>query len=177
MSNRPRRDPFQRRDRRSPDPMNGLFNFGYYLLFTRLNTLVRAAGLNPYLGFLHDGDDDYESLVCDIEELFRAPVDRLLLSLVNLRVIRAEDFRKTASGPRLRPDAVSRFLLHFEDMLHAVVGGVTLLGAMEAQVEAFRRYVTGEQPLWFYRYRSAPEPLSPGNDPRDDTATAAPEPS
>lgn len=33
---------------------------GYCLLFSRLNTMVRAAGLNPYLGFLHDGADDYE---------------------------------------------------------------------------------------------------------------------
>jgi CRISPR-associated protein Cas1 len=145
---------FRRRRRDEPDRMNGLFNFGYYLLFTRLNTLVRGAGLNPYLGFLHDGDDDYESLVCDIEELFRAPVDRMLVSLVNLRIIRPADFRETPRGPRLQPAAAKRFLLRFEEMLHADAGGLSLLRAMEAQVEAFRRYVAEDRPLWFFRYRT-----------------------
>jgi CRISPR-associated endonuclease Cas1 len=145
---------FRRRGRDEPDRMNGLFNFGYYLLFTRLNTLVRGAGLNPYLGFLHDGDDDYESLVCDIEELFRAPVDRMLLSLVNLRVIQAGDFRETPKGVRLQPAAARRFLLRFEEMLHADVGGLSLLRAMEAQVDAFRRYVAEGRPLWFFRYQT-----------------------
>ena len=145
---------FQRRQREKPDRMNCLFNFGYYLLFSRLNTLVRGAGLNPYLGFLHDGDDDYESLVCDIEELFRAPVDRLLLSVVNLRIIRPADFRETPKGLRLQPAAIKRFLLRFEEMLHTDAGGITLIRAMEAQVEAFRHFVAEDRPLWFFRYQA-----------------------
>ena len=51
-----------------PDRYNSLLNFGYYLLFSRINAALRALGLNPYLGFLHDGRDDHESLVCDIQE-------------------------------------------------------------------------------------------------------------
>lgn len=153
---------FRRRRREEPDRMNSLFNFGYYLLFTRLNTLVRGAGLNPYLGFLHDGDDDYESLVCDIEELFRAPVDRLLLSLVNLKIIRPGDFRESSRGLRLQPEAARRFLLRFEEMLHSDVGGLSLLRAMEAQVEAFRRYVAEDRPLWFFQYRTQGQAASEG---------------
>jgi CRISPR-associated protein Cas1 len=145
---------FQRRGRDEPDRMNGLFNFGYHLLFCRLNALARGAGLNPYLGFLHDGDNDYESLVCDLEELFRAPVDRLLLSVVNLRTIQADDFRETPKGLRLQPAAVRRFLARFEEMLHSDAGGITLLRAMEAQVEAFQRYVLAGQPLWLFQYKA-----------------------
>lgn len=145
---------FERRGRDEPDRMNGLFNFGYHLLFRRLNALVRGAGLNPYLGFLHDGDNDYESLVCDIEELFRAPVDRLLVSLVNLKIVQADDFHETPKGLRLQPMAVRRFLVRFEEMLHGDAGGLSVLQAMEAQVEAFRRYAVSDQPLWFFRYKA-----------------------
>jgi CRISPR-associated protein Cas1 len=152
---------FSRRDRHEPDRMNGLFNFGYHLLFCRLNALVRGAGLNPYLGFLHDGDDDYESLVCDIEELFRAPVDRLLLSVVNLRIIQADDFHDTPKGLRLHTPAVKRFLQHFEQMLHSDAGGINLRQAMEAQVEAFKRYVTADQPLWFFQYKAPHDGAGP----------------
>jgi CRISPR-associated endonuclease Cas1 len=161
-----------RRDREHPDPMNGVLNFGYHLLFLRLNVLVRGAGLNPYLGLLHDGDDDYESLVCDFEELFRAPVDGFLVKLVNLKIIAAADFHATPKGPRLNQDAVRRFLLRFEALLREDAGGVSLLRAMELQVDAFRRYVTEGRPLWLFRYK-APKPERAATGPgagRADTA-------
>jgi CRISPR-associated protein Cas1 len=148
---------FPRRDRDHPDLMNSLLNFGYHLLFMRLNILVRAAGLNPYLGYLHDGDDDYESLVCDIEELFRAPVDRHLVALVNLKIIEAGDFRAAEKGPRLQAEAARRFILRFEELMQSDAGGVSLARAMELQVEALRRYVAENRPLWLFRYK-APRP-------------------
>jgi CRISPR-associated endonuclease Cas1 len=141
---------FKKRLRDKPDRMNVLFNFGYYLLFSRLNTMVRAAGLNPYLGFLHDGEDDYETLVCDIEELFRAVLDRHLIALVNLRVIKPDDFAQKDKGLRLAPLAIKRFLEHFERLLHSDVGGVSLLDAMHLQVRAFARYVTEDKALWYF---------------------------
>lgn len=146
---------FKKRLREKPDRMNVLFNFGYYLLFSRLNTMVRAAGLNPYLGFLHDGEDDYETLVCDIEELFRAAIDRHLIALVNLRVIKADDFSQKEKGLRLAPLAIKRFLEHFERLLHSDAGGITLLEAMQAQVQAFARHVTQDKPLWYFNYQRA----------------------
>ncbi len=141
---------FKKRLRDKPDRMNVLFNFGYYLLFSRLNTMVRAAGLNPYLGFLHDGEDDYETLVCDIEELFRAVLDRHLIALVNLRIIKPDDFAQKDKGLRLAPLAIKRFLEHFERLLHSDVGGVSLLDAMHLQVRAFARYVTEDKALWYF---------------------------
>lgn len=149
---------FNKRRRENPDRMNVLLNFGYYLLFSRLNTMVRAAGLNPYLGFLHDGEDDYETLVCDIEELFRAAIDRHLIALVNLRIIKPDDFSPKDNGLRLAPLAIKRFLEHFEQLLHSDAGGITLLEAMQAQVRAFMRHVTEDQPLWYFNYQHAINP-------------------
>lgn len=143
---------FSKRLRDKPDRMNSLFNFGYYLLFSRINTLVRAAGINPYLGYLHDGADDYETLVCDIEELFRAPVDRMLIATVNLKIIRPDDFRESNKGLRLQPTAIKRLIGQFERMLHSDAGGISLLRAIEAQIEAFRRHYLDGRSLWYFRY-------------------------
>lgn len=103
-----------KRDRRSPDRMNALLNFGYYLLFSRINATVRAVGLNPYLGFLHSPQDNYESLVCDIEELFRARIDRLIIRLINLKVVTRDDFVEAERGLILKKDAVRKFIEQFE---------------------------------------------------------------
>jgi CRISPR-associated protein Cas1 len=111
----------RKRDRHAPDRINALLNFGYYLLFSRINATVRAVGLNPYLGFLHSPEDNYESLVCDMEELFRSRVDRLTLNMINRGVIKKDDFIETRKGADfkrkgiyLKKDAVRKFLNQFE---------------------------------------------------------------
>lgn len=104
----------QKRDRRNPDRMNSLLNLGYYLLFSRINATARSVGLNPYLGFLHSPQDNYESLVCDIEELFRARIDRFIIRLINLKVVSRDDFDETERGLYLKRDTVRKFIDQFE---------------------------------------------------------------
>lgn len=104
----------RKRDRRNPDRINSMLNFGYYLLFSRINATVRAIGINPYLGFLHNPRDNYESLVCDIEELFRARIDRFIIRLINLKVVSRDDFDETERGLYLKRDAVRKFIDQFE---------------------------------------------------------------
>jgi CRISPR-associated protein Cas1 len=104
----------KKRDREHPDRINSLLNFGYYLLFSRINATVRGVGLNPYLGFLHSPMDNYESLVCDIEELFRARIDRFIIRLINLKVITKDDFEETPKGLYLKREGVKKFLTQFE---------------------------------------------------------------
>jgi hypothetical protein len=72
------------------------------LLFSRINATVRTVGLNPYLGFLHSPQDNYESLVCDIEELFRARIDRFIIRLTNLKVVKRDDFVEAERGLYLK---------------------------------------------------------------------------
>lgn len=105
----------RKRERKKPDAINSLMNFSSYLLFSRINATVRGVGLNPYLGFLHHSEDTYESLVCDIEELFRARIDRLILRVVNLKIITKEDFADTEKGCYLKRDAIRKFIFRFEE--------------------------------------------------------------
>lgn len=86
------------RDRFQKDYINTLLNFGYYLLFVRINLLIRSFNLNPYLGFLHYSTDEYEQFVCDIQEIFRARIDKIILNLINLKMIKITDF--TDEGKR-----------------------------------------------------------------------------
>lgn len=144
----------KRRERGAPDRLNSMLNFGYYLLFSRLNGLMRAHGLNPYLGLLHDGMDDYETLVADVQELFRAHVDRLVIRLVNRGQIRASDFQEAKPRLWLKRDAAQRYAHAFEEMLAEKIGHVVLRDALLAQVRALRAFVLQEGPLWLYRWHT-----------------------
>ena len=79
-----------------PDRFNALMDFAYWLLFSRMNVLVRGRGLSPYLGFLHSHKDYYESLVYDLMEPFRYRLDRLAINCLHLRSIRPEHFEQPA---------------------------------------------------------------------------------
>jgi CRISPR-associated protein Cas1 len=141
----------KRRKRTEPDRINSLLNFAYYLLFCLVNSTVRVQGLNPYLGFLHSDRNDYESLTCDIEELFRARIDRLVVRLLNWKTIQPDDFVKTHKGYWLKHEASNRFVQHFEAEMTRKdkANEMSLRESIYGQVEAVKRWVLGEGSLEF----------------------------
>lgn len=149
---------FRKRLRRPADRINSLLNFGYYLLFSRINGGLRSAGLNPYLGFLHSSQNRYESLVCDIQELFRPYIDRLVVSLVNKKMITAADFVEGHRGLRLSHTASARFVEQYERAMLApagpLAGGHRLpLGrCMDTQVAILKGWVLERNDLSLFRW-------------------------
>lgn len=142
---------FARRGRNQPDRTNALLNFAYHLLYIRLSGLLHSAGLDPWLGYLHDANDAYESLTCDLQEIFRAPVDRMSLALINRREVRREHFQRSEGGRyRMTAQGLRQVVGGFETMLHDQRQKPTLADAMEAQVEALRRYVLRRGSLWIF---------------------------
>ena len=111
--------PFERRSRRPPhNPPNALLSFLYTLLTQELTLHLRAIGLEPGWGFLHETADGRPALSLDLLEPFRAPVaDALSLDLLNHRRLRLEDFEYRDGGCFLR--AASRRTLYgaFEDRM------------------------------------------------------------
>jgi CRISPR-associated endonuclease Cas1 len=149
---------FKKRDRRCPDPINSLLNFGYYLLFSRINASVRAVGLNPYLGFLHHHGNSYESLVCDIQELFRARIDRLILRLINLEIIKDDNFIESHRGFYLDKEGMNKFLNQFEREMNLKEskGSLSLKDHIYIQVTIIKNWVLENKSLTFYKWDISP---------------------
>lgn len=104
----------RQRKREKPDRINSLLNLSHYLVFSRINAIVRSAGLNPYLGFLHEPENRYESLVADLQEPFRARIEGILIKALNLNIIKEGDFTESERGAYLKKDTLKRFLNYFE---------------------------------------------------------------
>jgi CRISPR-associated protein Cas1 len=108
----------QKRERKVPDRINSLLNFGSYLLYSRINALVRSAGLNPYLGFMHSPSDNYESLVSDIVDIFRPRLEKFIIKIINLKIIDENDFKEKNGAYYLNQDGKHKFLSYFEQELN-----------------------------------------------------------
>lgn len=68
--------------RGATDPLNSLLNYGYGILYGKVEQATILAGLDPYAGFLHVDRAGKPSLVLDLIEEFRQfAVDRLVIGL------------------------------------------------------------------------------------------------
>lgn len=109
---------FDGRNRRPPqDNVNALLSFVYTLLSNDCASALEAVGLDAYVGFFHSDRPGRKSLALDLEEELRAPLaDRLVLTLINNRVLQDKHFEHQEGGAVLLNDAGRRlFLQHWQE--------------------------------------------------------------
>lgn len=76
-----------RETRGAIDAFNSALNYGYGILYCRVEQALTLAGLDPYGGYLHADRPGKPSLVLDLIEEFRQTVvDRTIIGLVNKHV-------------------------------------------------------------------------------------------
>lgn len=109
---------FGGRIRRPPtDPVNSLLSYAYTLITHECASALQGVGLDPYVGFLHQDRPGRLSLALDLLEEFRSPwADRFVLTLINRRQVKQNDFVTEASGAvRLTDEARKEFLVSWQE--------------------------------------------------------------
>jgi CRISPR-associated protein Cas1 len=98
---------FHERTRRPPlDNVNALLSFVYSLLSYETASALSAAGLDPFVGFLHRDRPGRRSLALDLMEELRSPLaDRFVLTLINTKQVNEKSFERKENGAvMLKPD-------------------------------------------------------------------------
>ncbi|MGF1531103.1 MAG: CRISPR-associated endonuclease Cas1 [Puniceicoccaceae bacterium] len=116
----PKNLPFEKRSRRPPrNPPNAILSFLYTLLGNEIVLQLRAVGLEPAWGVLHEHEDGRPSLALDLLEPFRAPVvDSTVLDLINHKRLTRDDFETTEEGGvLLRSKSRRKVFVAWEDRL------------------------------------------------------------
>ncbi|MBL8194168.1 MAG: CRISPR-associated endonuclease Cas1 [Blastocatellia bacterium] len=108
---------FNKRTRQPPtDPVNAMLSFGYTLLYNEAISALVSIGFDPYIGFYHGINYGRCSLALDLIEEFRhLVIDRLIINLVNNKVLVANDFTAMPDGAvYLEGEARKKFLKEYE---------------------------------------------------------------
>lgn len=154
---------FPGRKRRPPtDPVNAMLSFVYTLLTNEVLGAIKAAGLDPYLGSLHEVAPGRPSLACDLVEEWRVLGDRLVLSLINRRYVTPEDFVvRSRSLPEGEPDRV-RSVEMKPAALQALIASYERQMQARVKTEATGderqfRWIIHEQVRRFARFLEEPE--------------------
>lgn len=104
---------FNQRTKRPPlDRVNALLSFAYTLLARECCTATEVAGLDSYVGFMHTDRAGRQSLGLDLmEELRGVYSDRFVLSLINRKQLKKEDFTVKEDGAVLLSENARRLFL------------------------------------------------------------------
>lgn len=151
------------RSRRPPlDPVNAVLSFLYTLLTHDCRSACESVGLDPAVGFLHRDRPGRPSLALDLMEEFRPVLaDRLALSLINRRQLRARDFETRDGGAVFLTDDGRKTVLTAwqerkkEERLHPFLEEKTPLGLVPyLQAQMLARHLRGDldaYPPWFWK--------------------------
>ncbi len=137
---------FSHRNRHPPrDPVNSLLSLGYTLLYARTDSLLRALGLLPWIGFYHQPHGRHATLASDLMEPFRYLVDRTVLKSVTHHQLTPADFTVQPDGAYyLNPQPRRLFLQELSERLNQPVKGrgSAVAGTFEENmVEQIRHYI------------------------------------
>ena len=144
---------FESRSRRPPlNRMNALLSFIYTLIAVDCASALESVGLDPQVGFLHRARPGRMSLALDLMEEFRPYLgDRFVLSLINNRVVTADDFLVKENGAVILTDAGRKTVLaawqrrKTEEVMHGYLDERISVGLLPyAQAMLLARHLRGD---------------------------------
>lgn len=154
---------FRGRSRRPPlDPVNALLSFLYTLLTHDCRSAAESVRLDPAVGFLHRDRPGRPSLALDLmEELRPVLADRLALSLINRRQLRAKDFETRDGGAVFMAEDGRKTVLTAwqerkrDERRHLFLEETAPLGLVPyCQAQLLSRHLRGDldaYPPWFWK--------------------------
>lgn len=112
----------QRSQHPARDVVNALLNYGYGMLYGKLEGLLIKAGIDPYVGVLHRDNYNRPVLVYDVIERYRIWVDYVVYSLINQQVVTTDFYSIQTDGACWLEDFGRRILIQsVNDYLDEVV--------------------------------------------------------
>ncbi|GHT29239.1 CRISPR-associated protein Cas1 [Bacteroidia bacterium] len=88
----------QRTQHPATDPVNAMLNYGYGILYGKIEGALIRAGIDPYIGILHRDEYNRPVLVYDVIEKYRIWVDYVVFMLAKQNIIGEEYYSLQADG-------------------------------------------------------------------------------
>ena len=140
------------RTKRPPlDPVNALLSFLYTMMTALYTSALESVGLDSCYGFYHALRPGRSSLACDLVEESRCIIERLVLTMINLRQISGEDFVVQESGAvYLGKDGKKKVITAWQEkkrstMTHPYLNEKIPMGLLPfVQSSLLAKYIRGE---------------------------------
>jgi CRISPR-associated protein Cas1 len=120
------------------DAFNCLLNYGYGMMYGKVEGTLIKAGIDPYIGVYHRDDFNRPALVFDVIEIFRVWVDYVVVSLCLQQVFDQECFSQKADGSWWLENLGKRILIQsINDYLTEIINLKGFQRSRETHIELY----------------------------------------
>lgn len=123
-----------RKKRPATDPINAMLSLGYTQLYALTDSILRTFGLWPYAVLYHQSRGEHACLASDYMEVYRAEVERTVLTLINRQQITPDDFNVTPQGVELSSEGRKSFFKALSKKLYQEIEHPSLLQQMVTEI-------------------------------------------
>jgi CRISP-associated protein Cas1 len=120
------------------DTFNCLLNYGYGMLYGKVEGALIKAGIDPYAGIFHRDDYNRPALVYDVIELYRIWIDFVVFNLCNQNVIDQDCYSINEHGEYWLENMGKRILIQsVNDYLDEIINLKGLHRSRQVHIELY----------------------------------------
>lgn len=120
------------------DVANALLNYGYGILYGKIEGALIKAGVDPYIGVMHRDDYNRPVLVYDVIELYRVWIDYVVMMLLRQQAITDDHYSVKEDGSYWLEALGRRILIQsINDYLDEVVEGDNMNRSRITQINLY----------------------------------------
>ena len=137
-----------RSNRPAKDVFNACLNYGYGILYGKVERALIIAGLDPYIGLLHTDNYNKKSLVFDFIEPYRILIEKPVFYLFSRRKIKEEHYDEINQGVTLNDEGkkilVPQLLEYFDQVERYGNKNMKIIARIQSDAHKFANHLIGK---------------------------------
>jgi CRISPR-associated protein Cas1 len=139
----------KRSSRPAKDAFNAFLNYGFGILYGKVERALIIAGLDPYIGLLHSDNYNKKSLVFDFIEQYRILIEKPVFYLFSRRKVKNDLYDEIKNGVTLN-EAGKKFFVpilmeSFDEIIRYRNKNIKTIGQIQADAHVFANYLIGKR--------------------------------
>jgi len=135
--------------RPAKDTFNAFLNYGFGVLYSRVEKCLIIAGLDPYVGFLHRDDYNQKSMVFDFIEPYRVFVETAVFRLFSAKKVNRAHADEITNGVTLNKEGKELLITALNDYMQSETirykgRNQTRANAMQQDAHSFANELIGK---------------------------------
>ncbi len=137
-----------RSNRPAKDVFNACLNYGFGILYGKVERALIQAGLDPYIGLLHTDNYNKKSLVYDFIEPYRILIEQPVFYLFSRRQIKEEHYDQINQGVTLNDEGkkvlVPQLMEYFEKVERYGNKNMKIISRIQSDAHKFANHLIGK---------------------------------
>lgn len=141
-----------RSSRPAKDSFNAFLNYGYGILYGKVEKALIISGLDPFIGLLHTDNYNKKSLVFDFIEPYRILIDKPVFYLFSRQRVKPEHVDTIKDGVKLNADGkkllISQLMEDFDEVIRYGNRNIKRIDQILADAHSMANYLIGKKNIF-----------------------------